>query len=461
MPKVLKIIDISKKYKKIQKLNNDITIQFKIIFDNIPTGDQKFKLQVFLKSNNVKTIIINDLYANVIGTINDINRIFQTEIWLYKNNFKYYYAESQDLILPDEVSFISSILGLNDIPRFERKSIVIDYEQNGYTPPQVGELYDFPFQFRGSNRVIAIIELGGGFKYSDLDFYFLNYLQLGVKPQVLYFTMDGVKNNPESSDAVNVTADIEIAGSIAKCSIILVYFAPNTELGFFDAVYFAMNNMNYSIPCALNISWGSAEVENTPSFMESMNKMFERAKKYNINVFCAAGNKGSSDGQKGLNVSFPASSQNVIACGGTTITVDEDKIVDEVVWSGTGGGYSKVFLKPLYQETAVTRKYRGVPDIAGNADPKTGYIIYQNGKLKVIGGTNTVSPLYSGLTALLSQARGSISYLNDIIYPNARTVCYDVVEGSNGPDGKWDATVGWDPCTGNGRIYGDKLLITP
>jgi len=141
--------------------------------------------------------------------------------------------------------------------------------------------------------------------------------------------------------------------------------------------------------------------------------------------------------------------------------VIDGKIVDEVVWSETGGGYSKIFLRPLYQDEAVTRKYRGVPDIAGNADPKTGYIIYFNGKLKVIGGTNTVSPLYSGLTALLSQARGSIGYLNDIIYPNAKTVCYDIVEGSNGPDGKWDATVGWDPCSGNGRIYGDKLLETP
>ena len=461
MSKVLKIVKINKKYKKIKKLDEKFSIKFKIVFDNIPRGDQKFKLQVFLQSNNIKTIIVNDLYANVVGKVLDINRIFQTEIWLYKNESKYYFAESMDLIIPDEVDFISSILGLNDIPRFERKTIIREFEQNFYTPPQIGELYNFPFQFRGSNRVIAIIEFGGGFKYSDLDYYFLNYLRLGVKPQVLYFTMDGVKNDPDSPDSINVTSDIEIAGSIAKCSIILVYFAPNTELGFFDAVYFAMNNMNYSIPCALNISWGSAEKENTPSFMRSMNTIFEKARKYNINVFCAAGNNGSSDGLTGLNVSFPASCQNVIACGGTTIKVIDGKIVDEVVWSETGGGYSKIFLRPLYQDEAVTRKYRGVPDIAGNADPKTGYIIYFNGKLKVIGGTNTVSPLYSGLTALLSQARGSIGYLNDIIYPNAKTVCYDIVEGSNGPDGKWDATVGWDPCSGNGRIYGDKLLETP
>lgn len=458
MSKVLNSIKLDKSYKYVEKLDDNFEIKFKLILKKNTTPQEKTFLEYFLRQNKLQKKLINDIFCDASGTCKDICNIFNTEINLFKKDNKTYFSDINNLTIPQELYFISNIIGLNNIPKY-KPFYKINNEKNtkGYTPVQIGEFYDFPFQFRGSNRVISIIQLGGGFRQKDLDYYFLQFLNLDTRPQVLYYTINGAKNDPDSPDSGEVYLDIETAGAIAKCSLIIVYFAPNNDLGFYEAIYFAMNNLNYSIPTAISISWGSSERYNSTAYMESMNDLFGIARKYNINIFCASGDDGSSDGAPGLNVDFPASCPNGIGCGGTTMIVKDNKLIEEVVWPGSGGGFSKIFPAPEYQK--LIGGTRGVPDIAGNADPSTGYIIYINGKFSIVGGTSAVAPLYAGLTALISEAKGSTPYLNPTIYSFPKEICYDVTKGSNGPNGKWDAKVGWDPCTGNGRIYGDKLLL--
>jgi kumamolisin len=104
---------------------------------------------------------------------------------------------------------------------------------------------------------------------------------------------------------------------------------------------------------------------------------------------------------------------------------------------------------------------RGVPDVAGNADPETGYQVRIDGQDSVIGGTSAVAPLWSALIALVNQSRGApAGYIHPKLY-GAPTSCNDVTAGNNGD---FEATVGWDACTGLGSPRGaaiSALLASP
>jgi len=461
MSRVLKKTKIDKSYKLVKVLDDNFQIDFKITFSREPNVREMRFLEILLKEFNITKKSSNRFFLDARGNCKDIKRLFNTEISLLRQDKKEYFCETKDIEIPQGYDFILGIIGLNNCPRFKSysKTSSIKSIDTSFTPIQVGEFYDFPFQSRGSNRLIALIELDGGYRTQDLKYYFIDYLKLGRLPVVYPIVMDGAKNNPDSPFSQEVVLNIEIAAAIAKCAITLVYFAPNSELGYYDAVYFALTNQSYMPPCAISTSWGTPEVSNTQTFMDSMNLLFDYGRKRRINIFAASGNFGSSGGLPGLNVDFPASSPYVIGCGGTSMIVKNNKLIDEVVWSGSGGGFSKIFPKPEYQKD-IQSDTRGVPDVAGSADPDKGYIIYRNGKFESVGGTSAVAPLYAGLTALMSSTKGSVPFLNDKMYPIAEEVCFDIIKGSNGPDGKYDATIGWDPCTGNGRIYGDKLLAS-
>jgi kumamolisin len=131
-----------------------------------------------------------------------------------------------------------------------------------------------------------------------------------------------------------------------------------------------------------------------------------------------------------------------------------------VVWndnptsSAGGGGFSTFFGKPSYQKT-VSGSKRGVPDVAGNADPVTGYPVRVDGQNFVIGGTSAVAPLMSGLTLRLNQIAGhSVGDFNALAYANAGGFS-DVTVGNNGA---FKAAPGWDPTTGLGSPIGAKVL---
>jgi kumamolisin len=159
-----------------------------------------------------------------------------------------------------------------------------------------------------------------------------------------------------------------------------------------------------------------------------------------------------------------------LGCGGTRLNTSNDAITTEVVWNetannegATGGGVSKTFPIPSYQASAgvpvqpeTNFAGRGVPDVAGNADPVTGYRVRVDGKNMVIGGTSAVAPLWAGLVARLNQALGSpVGFLNPAIYQIGSSVFRDITSGNNG---YWSAGPGWDPCTGLGSPNGVALM---
>jgi len=344
------------------------------------------------------------------------------------------------------------------------------------TALQVASLYNFPAGTDGTGQTIAIVELGGGYNQSDLDTYFSG---LGLAtPSVTAVSVDGGSNSPGQPADGEVELDIEVAGAVAPKATQLVYFAANTDQGFINAIAQAVHTT--PPPIVVSISWGQSEDQWSEQSRTSMDGVFADAAALGVTVCVAAGDNGSSDDPSsttGVHCDFPASSPHALACGGTKLIGDlsTSTITSETVWNelannegAGGGGVSDVFPVPAWQAnvgvptiSGSSSTGRGVPDVAGNADPVTGYLVVVDGQQQPIGGTSAVAPLWAGLIARLAQATGKkFGLMQPLLYSGvtagaAALGFNDITQGDNGA---YSAGPGWDACTGLGSPNGQDLL---
>jgi kumamolisin len=326
-----------------------------------------------------------------------------------------------------------------------------------YTPKALASIYGFPKGFNGAGKKAAVIELGGGYVQADLDAYF-NSLGLSVKP-VVFHSVGGAQNQPGDPNGADgeVMLDLCVIGAMAPGAELHLYMADNSDAGFLGAITQAIHDKMDVI----SISWGAAEDQWTAQSISDFNMAFALAASHGITVTAAAGDNGSGDGEVGQHVDYPASSPYVLGCGGTSLPSTAP--LNEVVWNdgsaggATGGGVSSVHKLPDWQKSANVPggKMRGVPDVAGLADPETGWIVVIDGQNYVIGGTSAVAPMWAALACCLSQALGkNVGFLNPQLYALAGWN-RDIVSGNNGT---FVSRPGYDCCTGVGVPIGSKLL---
>jgi kumamolisin len=418
------------------------------------------------------------------GTAADFATAFGTTIEQYEHEGGSYRGRTGALTVPAELAdIVEGVFGIDDRPvakphfqRVEPAPAIQAHAAGGsFTPPELAKLYNFPAGLDGSGQCIAIIELGGGYRTADIKAYFQ---KLGLPvPQVKAVRVDGGKNLPTNANSADgeVMLDIEVAAAVAPKALIAVYFAPNTDKGFLDAITMAIHDA-VNKPSVISISWGAAEKNWTAQAMTSYDQALQTAAALGVTVCCASGDNGSGDGEADgkAHVDFPASSPFALGCGGTKLVGSGGSITNETVWnenstsSATGGGVSDFFPVPAYQNAIGIpvsanpggHKGRGVPDVAGDADPATGYAVRVDGQEFVIGGTSAVAPLWAGLIALINQKLGHpVGFLNPLIYGSlaGKGSFQDIKSGNNGV---YSAKTGWDACTGWGTPNGTKLLNT-
>lgn len=352
----------------------------------------------------------------------------------------------------------------------------------------VAQLYNFPTMdahgnaLDGAGQTIAILELGGGYRDSDLNAYFT---KAGVaRPNVTAVPVGEGANSPGGDADGEVLLDIELAGSIAPAAEIVVYFGDGrSDRGFLDALTTAIHDQTYAASI-ISISWGGPEIAWTGQAAAEFERALTDAAALGVTVLVASGDHGAGDaaGDGMAHADFPAASPHVVACGGTTLIGSTSGIVSEVVWNDKngwagGGGISGLYPVPTYQHYAAVppsleggRRGRGVPDIAGNADLTSGYIVRIDRKWMPVGGTSAVAPLTAGLVALLNQALGHpVGYLTPQLYglTTHPGVFRDITIGDNttpttsdfGPGvAGYQASAHWDACTGLGSVNGQALL---
>jgi len=440
---------------------------------------REHKLKVKEKSVARRTVILS-------GTVTAMNQAFGVELKEYDHPSGRYRGRTGPIHIPADLQdVIEGVFGLDNRPQakphFRRRhgrtgarAAVVNLS---YTPIQVATLYDYPTGVDGSGECIALIELGGGFNPTDLSNYW-SQLQLAKTPSVSAVSVGNGSNNPTgdpNGPDGEVMLDIEVSGAIAPGAKIVAYFAENTDAGFLNAITTAVHDSTNN-PSIVSISWGGPESSWTQQAMTSMDEAFQSAAAMGVTVCVAAGDDGSTDGvTDGLNhVDFPASSPNVLACGGTQLVASGNNITNETVWNelannegATGGGISDVFPLPSYQSAAGVPPSanpgghvgRGVPDVAGDADPTTGYVTLVDGKPDVIGGTSAVAPLWAGLIALINESLGkSAGFINPLLYQNTGTAA-DFSDITSGNNGAYSAGPGWDACSGLGSPIGSQVAV--
>ena len=449
------------------------------------------RVEAFAQEHGLDVVEADRARRSVVlsGTVGDLSAAFGVTLTRYEHPGGTYRGRTGAVQVPAELGpIVQAVLGLDDRPQSSPKfRIHRPTEQartvgaqaaasTSFTLPQLAKLYDFPTGLDGSGQCIAIIELGGGYRNADLKAYFA---QLKIPlPKVTSIAVDGAHNHPtgdpNSADG-EVMLDIEVAAAIAPRAKIAVYFAPNTDRGFLDAITTAIHD-KIRKPSVISISWGGPEASWTLQAMQTFDQAFQDAAALGVTICCASGDNGSADMAQNwdgkAHVDFPASSPSVLGCGGTHLDASATAITNEIVWNDLpnggagGGGVSDTFPLPAWQTQARVPPSanpgahvgRGVPDVSGDASPRSGYVVRVDGQQTVFGGTSAVAPLWAGLIALMNQHLGHpVGYLNPLIYglPSTAGAFRDITTGNNGA---YQASPGWDACTGLGSPDGAKLM---
>jgi len=468
--------------------------------------DDVAKVEAFAAAHHLSVYSINLAARTMVlgGRTGDMQKAFGVDLKMYttEDNTRFRGREGEVYIPDDLVGVVTAVFGLDDRPAADPhlRRLKIDavaepqlsvkaaaqpaaVAPHAFNAPAVGKLYQFPANLHGTGQTIAIIELGGGYRMSDLNAYFQG---LGMAtPSVVSVSVDGITNNPGVNTNADgeVALDIEVAGSIAPRAKIAVYFGRNTIAGFLNVINAAIHDPIRK-PSVISISWGSAEENFTTAAKQQYEAAFQAASALGVTILAASGDNGSSDGISDgkAHVDFPAAAPSALSCGGTRLlATNPTTIASETVWNdgptgpgAGGGGVSNFFAKPAYQAGVTVPKSptqfigRGSPDVSGNADPITGYNIVVGGQRQVIGGTSAVAPLFAGLTALLNEAASprKVGFIQPKLYATPGT-CRDVTQSSNdysGLLGVYRAGPGWDAASGLGSAIGTHwvtALVTP
>jgi subtilase family serine protease len=335
---------------------------------------------------------------------------------------------------------------------------------------EIASLYNIPSP-TSAKIVVGVISFGGGLvgdvdqngklTNGDVQSY---WTYLGIAPEnmptVLIKPILGATNNPGATDGSTDenTLDVETIGGCCPTSnlTIILYIAPNSLSSFGSVFTYALNtpivyNLENLLPTILSVSWGAPEIFFTN--LSAIDALFKQATLRGINICVASGDNGSSDGLRGGNyVDFPSSSPNVVAVGGTRLVSVANTYSGatlETAWTGSGGGFSRTFLKPAYQST-INGTFRASPDVGLDADPSTGVIFLVKGQYVIYGGTSVSAPTMAGYLACINPS----SFVNPRLYTASSSCFHDVVTGSNGA---YSGRVGYDNCTGLGSIVGGQL----
>lgn len=428
------------------------------------------------------------------GRLGDLLNAFPSDLRIYHHAGGTYRGRLGEISIPEALgNVITGVFGFDTRPkqRSSHRQLLMASAgpggRNGVAATDYAKRYNFPTKFQGvtldgTGQTVAIIELGGGFRASDLSVFFR---EIGVPlPLVSAISVDRAGNKPTTANSADgeVMLDIEVAGAVAPKAKFAVYFAPNTNKGFMDAISAAVHDTQRK-PSAISISWGGPESASDLQSINSFHQVFVAAAAVGVTICAAAGDHGtadmaSQDWDKKIHVDHPAVDDLVLGCGGTQINAaGKDEVWNDGTpfdinapggggWA-TGGGVSTLIAAPSYQAGArvpvsidTGKPGRGVPDIAMSA---TNYFSRVDSSEGASGGTSAVAPLMAALVVLLNQAKKkNVGFLNPFLYANvAKGVAHDVTSGTNAIANTvkgYNAGAGWDACTGLGTPDGTAIL---
>ena len=370
-----------------------------------PTSDQVQQVEAYLSAHGIEMTSLNEngYLLRARGAVSSLNTAFQTEIHQYQDSQgNTYFAPATEPQLPTGLG-IQAVHGLHNVTRW--KSYAHPRLANstpahagtgtdgGFAPADIKTAYKIPTTVTGSGQTLGLMELDG-YTASDIATYETKF---GLPAVPLQNVLVDSATGSAGSGAAEVTLDIELMTALAPgASAIRVYEAPNDSQAILD-VYAKIASDN--LATTVSSSWGSSEDTSSSAFADSEDTIFEQMAAQGQSIFVAAGDDGADDNGTSLSVDDPASQPYVVGVGGTTLTTGTSQAyVSETTWydasgsiDGGGGGISSTWKIPTWQSGLATTTnlasstMRNVPDVSLNADPNTGYAIYEAGTWGSLG----------------------------------------------------------------------------
>ncbi|GMA58424.1 peptidase [Alicyclobacillus sacchari] len=350
----------------------------------------------------------------------------------------------------------------------------------GYFPADIRRLYNIPNDLTGAYQTIGIVEFSSGYSLQDATLFWKMH---GITPpQVAFVSIDGTRNDGGMrEDDEEASLDLQWAGAIAPGAQFVIYEANagETYAEFEAAMLHALNyilNDNQYRPSVLSISYGDGEDSFDAGALQSMADIIQKLDERGVTVCIASGDQGAYGlhnpyGPYSRHADAPATSPHAVAVGGTHLYAHGG----ECAWTylgpqhggASGGGFSDIFPKPSWQ-TAVPGHARGVPDLALNADPDSGYQMVFQGQPTIVGGTSVACPVFAAMIALANERRASLgrkplSSLPQVLYSYSSQLGFrDIVVGDNTYNGVigYEAKPGWDAVTGFGSVDATTFIET-
>jgi len=425
----------------------------------------------------------------VSGTAGQVGQLFGVDLVDWRNAAgERYHVPAGEVQLPAALDGdVAAVLGLNTEPLIRpafRPPVLASGVGSGLLPDTVARAYEIgPLHdagLHGEGLTIAIISFDT-FTPSDVTRFDERSGIVGAPP-VEIVRLSGAVEEPGSGTG-EVALDIHVIRGIAPLAQIITYEGPNTADGFVPTVSRIVADGRAQI---VSVSWGLCENQSSVAAMRAEQREIAAAFAAGISIFTSSGDDAAYDCRR-VNVSnnpferdikpgvdWPSGSPNVISVGGTYLSIRADgSYLDEAGWeeplggSGGGGGLSQYHERPAWQvgagvDNAASNGMRQVPDVAGPADPASGFLVTytEPGEGLVsgqVGGTSAAAPFWAAsmlLTQQLAQQEGvaALGPLGPVLYQVAAeqpagAVFHDVIRGGNL---LYSAAPGWDYSTGLG-----------
>lgn len=355
----------------------------------------------------------------------------------------------------------SSALSIIMQPEMMRLNAGASNSPTGLSPQQVSQAYGFnQIEFNSGSSSAPVVGDGSGQTIAIVDAYddpkikqdlatFDGRFGLAAPPSFSVQYAGGARPPGNTGWSEETSLDVEWAHAMAPNANIVLVEASSDSLGaLLQAVDTARNLPNVSV---VSMSWGSSEFSSETS--------------YDSHFTTPAGHIGitfvASAGDSGAPGVWPALSPNVLAVGGTSLNVTSNgSYVSETAWSDSGGGVSQYEGEPAYQQSVQSYGARTSPDVAYDADPNTGFSVYDSYSGDgwfTVGGTSAGAPQWSALVAIADQARGSAGTLANAqadLYNLPANDFHDITSGGNGNS----AGPGYDLVTGLGTPVANLVV---
>ncbi len=372
---------------------------------------------------------------------------------------------------------VAAVVGLGwerPRPRGPRHPHSAEATSAGYRPADIARAYGYDaLPPAGAARKAALLEFSSGFRQGDVDLFCHEMGLPRLVPTVLRVDRGLVGPGDQPQD-LEATLDLEWIWAAAQGGQVYFIEAPSgtTNASFAVHVIDALRRALSLAPDVVSVSYGDGELLLPPAVLRATDLMLQRLFAAGADTFVASGDQGAAGVSSPVlpavaQVDYPACCPHAIAVGGTHLVLGPSGLM-ETGWTDTdqngasGGGFSTVFTATSAQQSFLPagQTARGVPDIALDADPMTGYQVVFGAEITVVGGTSVAAPVAAGASLRLREALGGRPTLWSLIYTLPMDAFRDILTGQNAYGGVegYRCGAGWDPVTGRGAPLFAEIL---